>query len=107
MLLAWVFLGLAICFEVTATSSLKLASDGKPWAIAIVVVGFAASFGLLILALKKLDVSTTYAVWAGAGTALITVIGMTFLGDTVSAAKIGSIALIIVGVVGLNLAGAH
>lgn len=107
MVQAWVFLALAICFEVTATSSLKAASDGKMWAIGVAVVGFTVSFALVILALKKLEVSTTYAVWAGAGTALIAVIGMTFLGDTVSVAKLASIALIIIGVVGLNLAGAH
>jgi small multidrug resistance pump len=107
MLLAWLFLIAAIGLEVAATLSLKTAGDGHPAAIAFVVFGYVSSFGFLLLVLRRMDVSIAYAVWAGAGTALIALIGMTALGEAVSAAKLGSIALIIAGVVGLNLAGAH
>jgi len=48
-----------------------------------------------------------YAIWAGFGTALITVVGIYFFKEPVSVVKIGSIALIIVGVVGLHLSGEH
>jgi small multidrug resistance pump len=57
--------------------------------------------------LRTLEVGTVYAIWAGAGTALVAVAGMAFLDEAVSAAKVGSILLIIAGVIGLNLAGAH
>ena len=104
---AWVALVLAILVEVAATLALKAASAGHAWAYVPVVVGYVASFVLLAVVLKGIDVGTAYAVWAGAGTALVAAIGMTFLGEGVSALKLGSLALVMAGVVGLNLAGAH
>ena len=74
---------------------------------AIVVVGYATSFYLLSLILRELSVGTTYAIWAGAGTAAIAVIGIVALGEPATAIKLASIALIIAGVIGLNLSGAH
>ncbi|HEX8103601.1 MAG TPA: multidrug efflux SMR transporter [Solirubrobacteraceae bacterium] len=107
MLLGYTLLALAIVCEVIATVSLRAAGEGRPLAVAAVVLGYLASFVLLALVLKRIEVSTAYAIWAGAGTALIAAIGMGVLGEPVSAAKLGSIALIVAGVVGLNLAGAH
>ncbi|GAA0852791.1 DMT family transporter [Streptosporangium amethystogenes subsp. fukuiense] len=105
--MAWLILAGAIIAEIAATTALKL-SDGfahKGWA-ALVVAGYAAAFILLAQALKlQLEVGTAYAVWAGAGTAAIAAIGVLFLGETISLAKIAGIALIIGGVVVLNLAG--
>ena len=72
---------------------------------AIVVVGYATSFYLLSLILRELSVGTTYAIWAGAGTAAIAVIGIVALGEPATALKLGSIALIVAGVIGLNLSG--
>jgi quaternary ammonium compound-resistance protein SugE len=63
------------------------------------------SFGLLTLALKKLEVGPAYAVWTGIGAAGTVVYGMVFLDDAVSVLKIASVALILAGVVGLNLSG--
>ena len=51
--------------------------------------------------------SIAYAVWAGAGTALVAVFGVAMLGEPATAIKVASISLIIMGVVGLNLSGAH
>jgi quaternary ammonium compound-resistance protein SugE len=72
-------------------------------------VGFAAfalgSFALLTLALKKLEVGPAYAVWTGIGAAGTVVYGMLFLDETVSALKIAAVALILAGVIGLNLSG--
>jgi quaternary ammonium compound-resistance protein SugE len=72
-------------------------------------VGFAAcaliSFGLLTMALKKLEVGSAYAVWTGLGAAGTAVIGMWALDESVSALKVVSIGLILAGVIGLNLAG--
>ena len=65
---------------------------------AIVVVGYATSFYLLSLILRELSVGTTYAIWAGAGTAAIAVIGIVALGEPATAIKLASIALIIAGV---------
>jgi small multidrug resistance pump len=65
------------------------------------------SLWLTALALKGLEISLAYAVWAGVGTAAIAVIGMTAMGETVNALKLASIVLVIGGVVGLNLSGAN
>jgi len=74
---------------------------------AIVVLGYGASFWLLALVLKELSIGTTYAVWSAVGTALIAAFGIFALGEPATALKLGSLALIIIGVVGLNLAGSH
>ncbi|MFF3442446.1 DMT family transporter [Streptosporangium sp. NPDC002721] len=105
--MAWLILAGAIVAEIVATTALKL-SDGfahKGWSV-LVVAGYAAAFILLAQALKlQMEVGTAYAVWAGAGTAIIAAIGVLFLGETISFAKIAGIVLIIGGVVVLNLAG--
>jgi small multidrug resistance pump len=105
---AGALLAIAITTEVAATIALRY-SDGfsKPLPSAAVVVGYTLSFWLLALVLKEIAVSTTYAIWAGTGTAAVAVIGIALLGEPATALKIASIALIIAGVIGLNLGGAH
>jgi quaternary ammonium compound-resistance protein SugE len=72
-------------------------------------IGFAVfalgSFGLLTLALKHLPVGPAYAVWTGIGAAGTVSVGMLFLNESVNALKIVSVALVLAGVVGLNLSG--
>ncbi|MBP2707950.1 multidrug efflux SMR transporter [Microbispora sp. RL4-1S] len=107
--MAWVLLVAAIASEVLATSALKL-SDGlsRPGWSVVVAVGYLASFVLLAWALKlKMPVGVAYAVWAGTGTAAIAVIGTMYLGEAMNLTKAAGIALIICGVVVLNIAGAH
>ncbi|MEQ4723719.1 multidrug efflux SMR transporter [Nonomuraea sp. B19D2] len=105
----WLLLALAIASEVLATTALKL-SNGfthTGWTI-LVAAGYITSFALLSQALKlHLDMGTAYAVWSGAGTAAIALIGAAFMGETLTPLKIGGILLIIGGVVVLNLAGGH
>jgi small multidrug resistance pump len=105
---AGLLLAIAIATEVAATISLRY-SDGftRPLPSAIVVAGYAISFWLLALVLREISVGTTYAIWAGAGTAAIAIIGVVALGEPATALKLASIALIIAGVIGLNLTGAH
>ena len=101
----WLFVVCAITLEVIGTISLKF-SDGftKPLFVAVTVVGYLASFTFLGLALKGLPVSTVYAIWAGVGTALVAIIGMVFLSETANMIKFASIALIVLGVIGLHVA---
>jgi small multidrug resistance pump len=103
-----VLLAIAIASEVAGTISLRY-SDGfsRPLPSALVVVGYGISFFLLSLVLKELSVGTTYAIWAGAGTAAIALIGVLALDEPATALKLASIALIVAGVVGLNLSGAR
>ena len=101
-------LSLAIVTEVAGTVALRY-SEGftRLFPSAVVVLGYGVSFWLLALVLKQLSVGTTYAVWSAAGTALIATLGMFAFGEPASALKLASLALIIIGVVGLNLAGSH
>lgn len=100
-----VLLALAIAFELVGTASLK-ASDGfTRWLpSSFTVVGYLCSFYLLSLALRQMPVGVVYAIWSGAGTALMAVIGYLAFGETLNAMKVGSIGLIVLGVVGLGLA---
>jgi len=106
--LYWFYLVLAIVTEVAGTTFLKL-SDGMTKIVPIVLTFalYGVSFVFLGLCLKKIDVGVSYAIWSGLGTALITVIGIMYFKEPVSALKIASIALIIIGVVGLNLTDTH
>jgi small multidrug resistance pump len=103
---AGILLSLAILSEVVATVFLRY-TDGftKLAPSAVVVVGYGLSFWLLALILKDLEIGFVYAVWSGAGTALIAAVGMVAFGESATALKFVSIALIIVGVVGLNAGG--
>ena len=56
--------------------------------------------------MKKIDLGIAYAIWAGLGTALITVIGILWFREPATAMKLLSILLIIGGVIGLHLGGA-
>ncbi|TMR88675.1 DMT family transporter [Nonomuraea basaltis] len=107
--MAWLLLAFAIASEVLATSALKLSNGFTHlgWTL-IVAAGYITSFILLAQALKlHLEVGTAYAIWSGAGTAAIALIGAAFMRETLTPLKIGGILLIIGGVVVLNLAGAH
>jgi small multidrug resistance pump len=99
---------LAIVTEVAATVALRF-SDGftRPAPIAIVIAGYGISFWLLALVLREMSVAATYAIWSAVGTALVATIGMIALGESATALKLASLALIILGVVGLNLAGSY
>jgi small multidrug resistance pump len=94
--------------EVIGTTNMKL-SEGftKTLPSILMFVFYVFSFAFLTLALKKIDLSLTYAIWSGVGTALIATIGILYFKEPVTAIKIGSIALIIIGVVGLMLVERH
>jgi len=106
--LYWFYLVLAIVTEVAGTVFLKL-SDGMTKIVPIILTFalYGISFVFLGLCLKKIDVSVSYAIWSGLGTALITIVGIAYFKEPVSVLKIASIALIIIGVVGLNLTETH
>src|SRR3954452_12214785 len=105
---AMFLLSIAIASEVAGTVALKY-TDGFTCLgpSALVVVGYGISFWMLALVLRELPVGLTYAVWAAVGTALIAAIGVVAFGEPANVLKLLSLGLIIAGVVGLNLAGAH
>ena len=103
--MAYLFLALAIVSEVVGTVSLKL-SEGFSRLVPsiVVVVAYLAAFGLLSQALDRgLGISVAYGVWAAAGVALVAVAGAVLLGESLTWVQIGGIALVIGGVLALEL----
>ncbi|MFI1093772.1 DMT family transporter [Streptomyces sp. NPDC020917] len=103
----YVLLALAIAAEVCATSCLKL-TDGytRLWPTVAVAAGYVLSFVLLGRALTRIPVSVAYAVWSGAGTAAVVAIGALAFGETPGRSQWAGIALVVVGVVVINVRGA-
>lgn len=75
----------------------------KPGWVVVFAVTYLLSAAFLALATRKLDVGLAYAIWAGCGMAIIAVVGMLFLGESASPLRVISLALVLVGVVGLKL----
>lgn len=100
----WLQLLLAIGFETGATSALK-ASDGftRPLPSVLCVVGYGCSFYLLALALRVIPVGMAYAIWSGTGVVLISLVAALLFGQRLDASALVGIALIVSGVVVLNL----
>ncbi|WP_037860802.1 DMT family transporter [Streptomyces sp. NRRL S-340] len=106
--MGYLFLAGAIAAEVAGTTAMKY-SEGfsRVGPSVLTALGYLISFALLAQTLKTLNVGTAYAIWSGIGTAAIAAIGVAFLGEGMTLTKIAGIALIILGVVVLNLGGAH
>ena len=104
--MAWLTVIVAGFFE-TCFAVLLKKSNGltRAWPTAGFAVCALISFGLLTMALKKLEVGSAYAVWTGIGATGTAIVGMLALGESVSALKLVSIGLILAGVIGLNLSG--
>jgi small multidrug resistance pump len=98
----------AIATEVAATSALPRANGFRdPMWSGLVLFGYAVSIWLLAIVVRHLPVSVTYAVWSGVGTASIALIGAMWLGESWDWITVCALVLIVVGVVVLNLHGAH
>ena len=99
----WIFLSVAIVSEVIATSALK-ASEGfsRLWPSLIVAAGYIAAFYFLSLTLKTIPIGVAYAIWSGAGVALIALIAWVFFGQALDAPAIIGLLLIVAGVIALN-----
>jgi small multidrug resistance pump len=100
----WLYLAIAIVAEILGTSFLK-ASAGftKPLPSVMVLVGYGVAFFFLSLTLERIPVGVGYAIWSGAGVTLIAAIGWLWFGEKLDPAAILGIALIVVGVVVLNV----
>ena len=102
----WVYLAAAILLEVAGTVCMKLSDTfTKPGPSIMLFVFYGASFAFVTLAVGKIDIATAYAIWSGAGTALIALVGFLYFKEPMGMLKVASLILIILGVVGLRLAG--
>lgn len=103
--MAWVYLFVAGLLEVLWAYSMKQ-SEGftRLGPSAITIVAMIASFGLLALAMRTLPLGTSYTIWTGIGAAGAFVVGIVFLGEAVSLARIIAAGFIIVGLVLMKMA---
>jgi small multidrug resistance pump len=104
---AWGWLLLAIGLEVSGTLGLKATEGFTRWLPTVgVLVAYGLSFLFLSRAVQGLEVGVVYAVWSAVGTSLVAAFGVAVLGESLSWWKVGSIALVVAGVVGLSLSSA-
>jgi quaternary ammonium compound-resistance protein SugE len=102
--MSWLILFVAGLFEIVWAIGLKY-TDGftRLFPSAITLIAAAISFGLLGLAMKTLPVGTAYSVWVGIGAAGTVLMGILLFNEPVNALRIGSVVLIVLGVLGLKL----
>ncbi|HEX2447283.1 MAG TPA: multidrug efflux SMR transporter [Methyloceanibacter sp.] len=104
----WLLLFAAILLEVAGITSMKLSRGfAEPIPSLAVPVFYVLSAAAVILALKRLDLSVTYAIWSGVGTALAAMIGIAYFREPLTLLKLASLALVVIGVAGLSLAARH
>jgi len=102
--MGWLYLALAIALEAGGTTCMKLSEGFSKLIPSIMIfVFYGLSFALFTLVIKTIDISIAYAIWAGLGVLLITLIGIFWFEESASVLKVISIGLIIIGVVGLRL----
>jgi quaternary ammonium compound-resistance protein SugE len=102
----WFILVVAGLLEVVWAVGLKY-TEGftRLWPSVVTVAAMLASITLLGIAMKELPVGTAYAVWVGIGAVGAAVMGIWLFGESASAPKLVSLALIVAGIVGLKLSG--
>ena len=102
--MTWIALILAGLLEIVWAVGLKY-TEGftRPLATALTLAAMAGSVGLLGLALRGLPLGTAYAIWTGIGTVGTVIFGIVALNEPASALRLGCIAMIIGGIVGLKL----
>ncbi len=101
---SYIFLALAIIFEIIATTFLKKSEEfSKLWPSVITVIGYATAFYFLSLTLRQIPVGITYAIWSGVGIVFITLIGIIAFKQVPDLPAIIGIALIVIGVIVINV----
>ena len=101
---AWIFLSIAIMFEVSGTVLLKLSNGFEKIGLGMAAIGcYSICFWFLAPALKVIPVGIAYAIWAGMGIFAVTIIGLAVFGQKLTLLQYGFIIFILIGAVGLNL----
>lgn len=100
----WALLFAAIALEVTATSLLNASQGMTRWGFgAAAILCYSVCFWLLAFTMTRIPVGITYAIWSGVGIVGIAAIGWIVFRQSLTAAQIGFMALIVVGAIGLNV----
>jgi small multidrug resistance pump len=105
---SWAVLAFSIMTDTCAVTLMKTAqAESSMNKLILSFVGLFVSLSGFALALKSIDVSIAYAVWAATGTAIVSIAGVVFFGERLDLAKIICISMIVLGVVGLELTSDH
>jgi quaternary ammonium compound-resistance protein SugE len=100
---AWIMLAAAGLFEIVWAIGLKYAEGfTKPVASAVTIAAMVISMWLLAQAARELPIGTAYAVWTGIGAVGAALLGIMLFHESANAMRLGCIALIVVGIVGLK-----
>lgn len=103
--MAWIFLLFAGLLEIIWAVAMKQSAGfTRLWPTAIMGVSMVGSFGLLALAMRTLPLGTAYVIWTGIGAVGAFLIGITFLGESITATRVFAAALIVAGLVTMKLA---
>ncbi|WP_433850274.1 DMT family transporter [Brucella pseudogrignonensis] len=102
----WLFLLAAIVAEIIGVTVMKTVADtGGLISLGFMYAMIGLSFVFLAWAVKVIPIAIAYATWETAGLVAVTVIGVRFFGEAIGAAKLSGIALLILGVVLINMSG--
>ena len=102
--MAWLLLIAAGLLEIVWAIALKEAHGfSRLWPSIVGISAAWVSFALLALSLRSLPAGTAYAVWTGIGIVGVAVVGIVALDESSSLARVGLLALILTGVIGLKL----
>jgi len=103
--MSWIILFFAGLLEVGWAIGLKY-TDGfsRPLPTALTILAMACSIGLLGIAMRELPVGTAYAIWSGLGAVGTVIAGIVLFGESMALVKLLSVALIVMGLLGLKLA---
>ena len=100
----FLFLGIAIIFEIIATSALKKSEEFTKLIPSIItIVGYCGAFYFLSFAIRTIPIGIAYAIWSGVGIVLITIIGAIFFKQTPDLPAIIGLSLILIGVTVINI----
>jgi len=100
----WVFLGIAGLLEIAWAIGLKYTEGWTKLVPSIITaILLITSFYFLSLAVKTLPIGTAYAVWTGIGTVGTAIVGILLFDEPATAVRVGCLALIVSGIVGLKL----
>jgi quaternary ammonium compound-resistance protein SugE len=102
--MAWFYILLADLFEIAWPFVLKWSAPISRWAplLVVIICAIPANY-LLAEAVQRLPAATVYAAFAGIGTAGTAIVGMVFFGESTSLGRVGSLALILLGLIGLRV----
>ena len=102
--MAWLYLLLAGVFEIGFAIGMKYSNGfSKPLPTVATIVAALISLYLMGQAMKSIPVGTAYAIWTGIGALGVTLLGIFLFNDSASPARLGCVALIVMGVIGLKL----